>query len=78
MNPKFAKTVFNFLFLLALLLIPAGLGLAVFLSCTAGFAGFLTGGALILLLLASAAIFSERAQTAAETLREQNAPYHLQ
>ena len=36
MNPKFAKTVFDFLFLLALLLIPAGLGLAVFLSCTAG------------------------------------------
>ena len=78
MNPKIAKTVFELLFLLALLLIPTGLVLAVFLSCTAGFAGFLTGGVLILLLFASAAMFSERAQTAAETLREQNAPYHLQ
>lgn len=77
MKPKTAKTVFEWLFLLALLLIPAGLFLTVFLVCTTGFAGFLTGTVLMILLLGFAEIFSERATEADEAFRKQNAPYHF-
>lgn len=77
MNPKIAENVFELLFLLALLLIPAVLCITVFLSCTAGFAGFLGGVALILLLSAAAAKFSDCTEKAAEALQKQNLPYRF-
>ena len=77
MNPKIAENVFELLFLLALLLIPAVLCITVFLSCTAGFAGFLGGVALILLLSAAAAKFSDCTEKAAEALEKQKLPYHF-
>lgn len=77
MNLKLQKTIFDCLWLIALLLIVASVILAAFLLCTGGFATLLFSGPLLALLIASAEKFDTLSGDAGRELKERNAPYRL-
>ena len=77
MNLKLQKTIFDCLWLIALLLIAAGMILAGVLFCIGGFATLLFSGPLLALLFASADKFISLSKDADRELKERNAPYRL-
>ncbi len=77
MNLKLQKTIFDCLWLIALLLIAAGMILAGVLFCIGGFATLLSSGPLLALLFASANKFISLSEDADRELKERNAPYRL-
>lgn len=77
MNLKLQKTIFDCLWLIALLLIAPGMILAGVLFCIGGFATLLLSSSLIALLLASGDKFISLSEDADRKLKERNAPYRL-
>lgn len=77
MNLKLRKTIFDCLWLIAILLIAPGVILAGLLLCTGGFATLLFSGPLLALLIASAEKFGTLSGDAGRELKERNAPYRL-
>lgn len=77
MNLKLRKTIFDCLWLIAILLIAPGVILAAFLLCTGGFATLLFSGPLLALLIASAEKFDTLSGDAGRELKERSAPYRL-
>ena len=77
MNLKLQKTIFDCLWLIALLLIAPGMILAGILFCIGGFATLLLSSSLIALLLASGDKFISLSEDADRELKERNAPYRL-
>ena len=77
MNLKLQKTIFDCLWLIALLLIVASVILAAFLLCTGGFATLLFSCPLLTLLFAAEDKFDTLSGDADRGLKERNAPYRL-
>ena len=77
MNLKLQKTIFDCLWLIALLLIAPGMILAGILFCIGGFATLLLSSSLLALLLASGDKFISLSEDADRELKERNAPYRL-
>ena len=77
MNLKLRKTIFDCLWLIAILLIAPGVILAGLLLCTGGFATLLFSGPLLALFIASAEKFDTLSGDAGRELKERNAPYRL-
>ena len=77
MNLKLRKTIFDCLWLIAILLIAPGVILAGLLLCTGGFATLLFSCPLLTLLFAAEDKFDTLSGDADRELKERNAPYRL-
>lgn len=77
MNLKLRKTIFDCLWLIAILLIAPGVILAGLLLCTGGFATLLISCPLLTLLFAAEDKFDTLSGDAGRELKERNAPYRL-